>query len=130
MYYNRFEVAMGQGNHPMLPAVGGHVWFDKRGERTSVYKLSGPERLVDKHGRALRRSMWCWHGEEAQPSGGEDRAGLWCCQGMCPDLEDYQSLAAILQWLRRWRKGDYSSCPRSQGWRETREAGFDERRVW
>lgn len=80
MYYNRFEVAMGQGNHPMLPVVGGHVWFDKRGERTSAYKLSGPGRwpLVDKHGRDLRRSMWCWHGEEAQPSGGEGSAGFAC----------------------------------------------------
>ena len=27
--------------------------------------------------------------------------------GMCADKEDYKSLGILLQWLRRWRRGDF-----------------------
>ena len=40
--YYMYEPAVGQGNHPMLPMVGAHVWMMQGGERKNVYRLSGP----------------------------------------------------------------------------------------
>lgn len=42
--YKRFEKAVGQGNHSMLPFVGAHVWFESEDERVVVYRLCGPGR--------------------------------------------------------------------------------------
>eukprot|EP00438_Fugacium_kawagutii_P035496 Skav226807 [mRNA] locus=scaffold2056:134273:145141:- [translate_table: standard] len=41
--YVRFETAIGQGNHPMLPMVGAHVWFEED-DRKHVYRAHGPGR--------------------------------------------------------------------------------------
>lgn len=38
----KWEAAHGQGDHPMLPKVGGHVWFEEQGQRQMAYKLNGP----------------------------------------------------------------------------------------
>ena len=42
--HKRFEKAVGQGNHSMLPFVGAHVWFESEDERVVVYRLCGPGR--------------------------------------------------------------------------------------
>ena len=46
----KYEPAMGQGNHAMLPVVGAHVWTDQDSERVNVYRLSGPGRWPLKEG--------------------------------------------------------------------------------
>ena len=45
--------------------------------------------------------------------------------GMCLDMEDYQSLATILQWLRRWRRGIYNRAEP-----ERKAGGCTSRKVW
>ena len=40
--WSKWETAHGQGDHPMLPRVGAHVWFEADVERHNVYKLNGP----------------------------------------------------------------------------------------
>lgn len=52
VYYDKYEPAMGQGNHAMLPVVGAHVWIGSSPERKVVYRLSGPGRwpLVAREG--------------------------------------------------------------------------------
>ena len=180
VYYEKYEPAMGQGNHAILPVVGAHVWIGSSPERKVVYRLSGPGRwpLVAREGgsfediyvtdkgakpgtvrRLTWRELWCaqgrsvteWEQLEAE-LGAEALMREGCAAtgrrtalsllsvaaemmdvqkghekkaGMCWDFEDVKSLAQILRWLRRWRKGEYGRAL------PDRRAGGDEgQRVW
>ena len=179
VYYEKYESAVGQGNHAMLPVVGAHVWFAPQGERTSAYRLSGPGRwpLLDKKGRGFediyvvdraapagairklnRQEVWRaqgrsdseWEemvnqfGEETVAKDGNHATGRRTAlallmvaaeitkqaetsqkAGMCLDLEDSQSLVAVLQWLRRWRRGEYHRAAPDR-----RAGGGNLRHVW
>ena len=51
--WTKWEDAYGQGEHHMLPRVGGHVWFEDE-KRRMVYRLNGPCRwLLSADGKGL-----------------------------------------------------------------------------
>ena len=105
--YVKWEQAHGQGDHPMLPKVGAHVWLEEGGPRVSVYKLHGPGRwpltkedagveelyVVDRAApaglvrkltaeevwRAQGRTRLEW--EEIQKAVGEEQASKEGCRG-------------------------------------------------
>ena len=83
----KFEMAMGQGNHLMLPMVGAHIWLKDDSNRHAVYKLCGPARwplnkgknyeleeiyVLDKHApvgfvrRLLPAELWASQGRKKE----------------------------------------------------------------
>ena len=83
----KFEMALGQGNHLMLPMVGAHVWFPGSVDRHMVYKMCGPGRwplskgkvyeleeiyVLDKHApvgfvrRLLPHEIWVAQGRKKE----------------------------------------------------------------
>lgn len=47
---DKYEPAMGQGNHAILPVVGAHMWIGRSPEHKVVYRLSGRWPLVAREG--------------------------------------------------------------------------------
>ena len=81
--YQKYEPAIGQGNHVMLPVVGGHVWFEENGARHNVYRMSGPCRwpLAAKEGAGVEELYVI---DKAAPAGAVRRLTseeLWVGQG-------------------------------------------------
>ncbi|CAK9076517.1 unnamed protein product [Durusdinium trenchii] len=52
--------------------------------------------------------------------------------GMCIDQEDYKTLGSLLQWLRKWRRGDFGRAPpnRKAGGQEVGHVWFWGEELW
>eukprot|EP00435_Cladocopium_sp_Y103_P032360 s4058_g8.t1 len=99
--YQRFEKAVGQGNHAMLPFVGAHVWFKDGGARVVVYRLCGPGRWPLAANDHAMEELYVV--DKGAPSGTVRKVTkeeLWRAQGrssrewaeLCEDLSPEQAL--------------------------------------
>ena len=139
----------GPGKWPLMNREGKgreDIWVvDRRAPAGTVRKLNNEEIWV-----AQGRSMSEWDalkdevGEEAaayeglQGTGRRTALALLAlaaelCEkggkaekaGMCLDMEDYKSLATMLQWLRKWRRGFYGRAAPQR-----KAGGGVSRQVW
>ena len=96
IHYEKYEPAMGQGNHAMLPVVGAHVWIGSSPARKVVYRMSGPGRwpLVAREGGGFENIYVVDKGAKPGTVRRLTWKELWCAQGR--SIPEWDQLEAEL----------------------------------